>query len=94
MGDGNENRQIVRTIIALAKALDLEIIAEGIETKAQLKKLRRLGCHFGQGYLFSPPLPVTEFESLLSDPYQWQNLVSGRSFTVVNPPTASELRVQ
>jgi len=98
MGDANENRQIVRTIVALAKALDLEIIAEGIETKAQLKKLRRLGCHFGQGYLFSPPLPVTEFEPLLSDPYRWQNLLSGRAFKGLNsqslPPSASELRVQ
>jgi EAL domain-containing protein (putative c-di-GMP-specific phosphodiesterase class I) len=79
MGEGNENREIVRTIIALAKSLKLEIIAEGIETKEQFKKLRRLGCQFGQGYLFSRPLPVSQIESMLHDSNSWAHLLpSGR----------------
>lgn len=46
-----ENAEIVRTIIALARALKLSVIAEGIETVEQLDQLRTLGCEFGQGYL-------------------------------------------
>jgi diguanylate cyclase (GGDEF)-like protein len=79
MGEGNENPQIVRTIIALAKSLNLEIIAEGIETKGQFKKLRRFGCQYGQGYLFSRPLPVSEVEAMLRENISWQDLLpSGR----------------
>ncbi|MGH9947333.1 MAG: putative bifunctional diguanylate cyclase/phosphodiesterase, partial [Pyrinomonadaceae bacterium] len=74
MDDGTENREIVRTIIALAKALKLSIIAEGIETKEQLQKLRTLGCEFGQGYLFSRPLPVSEIDGLLNDDNHWKDL--------------------
>ena len=75
MGNGNQNRQIVRTIIALAKTLSLEIIAEGIETKEQFRKLRRLGCQYGQGYLFSRPLPVGEIETMLQDKISWAHLL-------------------
>jgi EAL domain-containing protein (putative c-di-GMP-specific phosphodiesterase class I) len=75
MGNGNENRQIVRTIIALAKTLKLEIIAEGIETKEQFKKLRRLGCQYGQGYLFSRPQPVGEIEAMLRENVSWSHLL-------------------
>ncbi len=47
---------IVSTIISLAKNLQMDAVAEGIETQAQLEKLKQLGCEFGQGYLFSHPL--------------------------------------
>ena len=79
MGDGSENREIVRTIIALAKSLKLEIIAEGIETKEQFRKLRRLGCQYGQGYLFSRPVPISEIERMLHEGTSWAPfLPSGR----------------
>ena len=79
MGDGNENREIVRTIIALARSLKLEIIAEGIETTEHFRKLRRLGCQFGQGYLFSRPVPISEIERMLHERTTWAHLLpSGR----------------
>ena len=56
MEDGTENGEIVRTIIALAKALNLDVVAEGIETIHQLHQLRIFGCEYGQGYLFSRPV--------------------------------------
>ena len=51
-------RAIVEAIIGMARALSLEVIAEGVETEAQLAELRRLGCDFAQGYLFSKPVPA------------------------------------
>ena len=67
MEDGSENGEIVRTVIALAKTLRLDVIAEGIETIHQLRQLRILGCEYGQGYLFSRPVPAAEAEKLIND---------------------------
>ena len=53
---------IVQTIIAMTEALGLNVIAEGVETGAQLDFLDKHGCHTFQGYLFSKPLPLEEFE--------------------------------
>ncbi|MDF2537045.1 MAG: hypothetical protein K0S76_66 [Herbinix sp.] len=55
-------QNLVRSIIAMAKTLNLVVVAEGIETTEQLLYLKKLGCHLGQGYLFSKPLPVEEIE--------------------------------
>ncbi|MCY7383688.1 MAG: EAL domain-containing protein [Microcoleus sp. CAN_BIN18] len=63
---GNRNYQVVNTIIALSNQLELAVIAEGIETTQQLEWLQQLGCQFGQGYLFSKPLPAAEIESIYS----------------------------
>ncbi|MFT7623251.1 MAG: EAL domain-containing protein (putative c-di-GMP-specific phosphodiesterase class I), partial [Myxococcota bacterium] len=48
--------EIVRAIISLAQSLDIGVVAEGIETREQLSRLRLLGCEFGQGFLFSKPV--------------------------------------
>jgi len=56
MVESNENYEIVRTIVMLAKKLGMEVIAEGIETEEQLSKLRNLKCEYGQGFLFSKPV--------------------------------------
>jgi diguanylate cyclase (GGDEF)-like protein/PAS domain S-box-containing protein len=50
-----KNVEIIRAIIALGRSLDIEVIAEGIETREQHDLLRSLGCEFGQGYLFARP---------------------------------------
>ncbi|MFT5519778.1 MAG: diguanylate cyclase (GGDEF)-like protein [Enterobacterales bacterium] len=64
---------IVRTIVGLAQALDLSIIAEGIEYKEQADILRDEGCDEGQGYYFSKPMPVSEFEAYLIREYSNEN---------------------
>ena len=75
MEDGSENGEIVRTVIALAKTLRLDVVAEGIETIHQLHQLRILGCEYGQGYLFSRPVPLEEAERLLEDKSRWENVI-------------------
>ena len=56
---------IARTIVALASSLGLEVIAEGVESVEQRDALAAQGCHTYQGYLFSRPLPLAEFEVFL-----------------------------
>ncbi len=56
---------MVRTIIGMAEDLNLDIIAEGVETEEQRSFLERHGCHSFQGYLFSKPVPLSEFEQLI-----------------------------
>jgi diguanylate cyclase (GGDEF)-like protein/PAS domain S-box-containing protein len=57
---------IVKTIIVMAKTLGLDVIAEGVETEAQLELLQQYDCHAYQGYLFGKPVPIEEFELLLN----------------------------
>ena len=59
---------IVQAIISLGKAMNLEVVAEGVETEEQRVFLAGLGCHSYQGYLFSRPVPVDNFERLLAEP--------------------------
>jgi EAL domain-containing protein (putative c-di-GMP-specific phosphodiesterase class I) len=59
------DRAIVDTIIAMASKLDLNVIAEGVETVEQYQLLLVMGCTRYQGYLFSKPVPIGEFEALL-----------------------------
>ena len=56
---------IVKAIVSLAHNLGMEVVAEGVETRAQADALRALGCQRGQGFLFSKPLPAQEAERLL-----------------------------
>jgi EAL domain-containing protein (putative c-di-GMP-specific phosphodiesterase class I) len=56
---------IAQTIISLGRAMGLSVIAEGVENEEQRGFLAGLGCHTFQGFLFSPPLPLEQFESLL-----------------------------
>jgi diguanylate cyclase (GGDEF)-like protein len=62
-----DDAEIVRAIISLAHSLHLKVIAEGVETAEQLSFLRGLGCDQYQGFHCSPPVPVGEFERILSN---------------------------
>lgn len=64
--ESDENdRAIVRTIIGMAASMELNLIAEGVETEAQCDLLLAMGCQQFQGYLFGKPMPITEFDALL-----------------------------
>lgn len=60
MQDGMVDHPIVNTIIALAKTMQLQVVAEGIETELQHQLLQQLGCDFGQGYFFARPLSAEQ----------------------------------
>ena len=60
-----EDAAIVSAVIAMARALDLEVIAEGVETEAQRALLAGQGCDAYQGYLFSAAIPINEFDAML-----------------------------
>ncbi len=61
----DRSRAVVTAVISLAKALDMTVTGEGIETAEQLTTLRELGCDRGQGFYFSPPLPAEEMAAYL-----------------------------
>ncbi|MCF7969654.1 MAG: EAL domain-containing protein [Methylococcaceae bacterium] len=64
VSDEND-RKIIRTIISMAKSMDLNLIAEGVETEQQQALLLSEGCTHFQGHLYSMPVPINEFEVLL-----------------------------
>jgi len=66
LADDSSDRAIVRTIIAMANSLDLDVIAEGVETEEQRQLLFNIGCLTFQGYLFGKPIRIKEFEALIS----------------------------
>ncbi len=71
VGESGENSEILQTIISLAKNLKKKVIAEGIETEAQLSLLQNLGCDYGQGYLLSRALTKEKAENSLYEQKSW-----------------------
>ncbi|SKA70996.1 diguanylate cyclase (GGDEF) domain-containing protein [Paucidesulfovibrio gracilis DSM 16080] len=71
MLNNTRDMEIVRSIVALAHGLDKRIIAEGIEEISQLRELQRLGCHLGQGFLFSPPVPANKARDFVQNNPTW-----------------------
>ncbi len=67
MMENEENLAIVRTIVALAQNLGMDVVAEGVETEDQLRLLRKLECENGQGYLFSTPLGGGQLNKFISE---------------------------
>jgi EAL domain-containing protein (putative c-di-GMP-specific phosphodiesterase class I) len=75
--DANIDRNdatIVRTIIEMGRSLDMEVVAEGVETEGQLQLLREMGCNFAQGCLFGAPCSVEDLGAMLS-----RQVATGRS---------------
>ena len=60
--DHERSRAILQSILSLAETLGMEVITEGVETEQQLRALSEMGCRHFQGYYFSRPIPVAEFE--------------------------------
>jgi diguanylate cyclase (GGDEF)-like protein len=63
--EGGDSEAIVRSTVALAHSLNLGVVAEGIEEGGQLRRLRALGCEYGQGYLFAKPLNARGVEEFV-----------------------------
>ena len=67
LGIEQERTAIIEAIVGMARALSLDVIAEGVENEAQLSELRRLGCDYAQGHLFSRALPPEKVTRLLGE---------------------------
>jgi diguanylate cyclase (GGDEF)-like protein/PAS domain S-box-containing protein len=65
LGTSARDASIVQGVLAIATALGHAVVAEGVDTPAQAESLRGLGCHYAQGFLWSPPLPAVEIQGLV-----------------------------
>ena len=70
-GAGTESAHLVRTILAMARALDVTVVTEGVETAETVESLRRLGCEFAQGYFFAHPMDEAAAGALLAADPRW-----------------------
>ena len=67
IGANDSGTEIAETVIAMAKKLGIEVVAEGVETRVQHDTLARLGCDYVQGYLYSKPIPAAELTRILEE---------------------------
>lgn len=67
ISQNSKNASIVSAIISMAKVLKLNVISEGIDDFQQIYKLRKMGCQYGQGFLFSRPVPAIDIQTLLAE---------------------------
>jgi EAL domain-containing protein (putative c-di-GMP-specific phosphodiesterase class I) len=88
IGEDPRQERLLDGIAALAQRMDLQIVAEGIETAEQLALLRTFGCELGQGWYFSRPLPFEELVTLVRTHHRYD--VSGERGPVPSPRTATE----
>lgn len=71
------NQGILQFIMDIARLMNLGVVAEGVETRMQLERLREIGCDYVQGYYFAKPMPCRDFESLIIERHQVVDEESG-----------------
>jgi EAL domain-containing protein (putative c-di-GMP-specific phosphodiesterase class I) len=69
LGKDYQSETLCETIVSIGRSLDITIVAEGVETAAQLRKLQAMGCDEVQGYLLSKPVPPEEIPALMRLPF-------------------------
>jgi diguanylate cyclase (GGDEF)-like protein/PAS domain S-box-containing protein len=72
LGSDPHDSALVAAIVAMASALNLEVTAEGVETRGQLTNLKRLGCQRAQGFYLARPMPADDMRQLVADGHRWQ----------------------
>jgi EAL domain-containing protein (putative c-di-GMP-specific phosphodiesterase class I) len=70
MGDGDDSTAIIKTIVGLGRMLNMNVVAEGVESQSQLDALLALECPEAQGYWFSRPVPANEAGELIRKAHQ------------------------
>jgi EAL domain-containing protein (putative c-di-GMP-specific phosphodiesterase class I) len=80
--DGNRN--ITEAIISLAHRLDMVVVAEGVETPAQYAALLEMNCQYGQGHLFSKPLPKAKVNDLIQKMLRFSENNPGQCYPMTN----------
>ena len=73
----------MEAMIGIAHSLNMQVVAEGIETEDELRFLQRAGCEYGQGYWCSKPLPLIELESFLTGWIEKELSSENISFTLI-----------
>lgn len=82
---GKKGSNILESVVHMSKWLNIQVVAEGVETEEQVEFLSRIGCYYAQGYHFYKPMPRLEFEALLADDanvdYDYSAKVGWQEFT-------------
>jgi diguanylate cyclase (GGDEF)-like protein/PAS domain S-box-containing protein len=86
LGVSTESSEIIRTIVELAHSLEMEVVAEGVETEDQFQKVTSLGCEYVQGYYFAKPAAAQNTQTLLEARVELQ-----RAFAVLQGESSVEL---
>ena len=84
LSDTDANTKVVEAIIALGKAMDLEVVAEGVETDQQYAAVRRLGCDLAQGYFIAKPMPAAQLREWHGGYEDTQSLKHGSTVVVID----------
>jgi len=69
LGKDYQSEALCETIVSIGRTLDITIVAEGVETAVQLRKLQAMGCDEVQGYLLSRPVPAEDIPALMLQPF-------------------------
>lgn len=84
LAGGQKGGNIVEAVVRMAKWLNLEVIAEGVQTREQVEFLLGVGCKYAQGYYYYEPMSQSDFEKLLLDKTQLKMLEKHRGLSIVH----------